>query len=265
MGLHYFNSPFPHPLCFWHFFSFSTSLLLPTHLPLPSCMCAQSCNPMDYSLSGSSVHDLSRQEYWSGLPFPSPLRKSFPLRPFPFACQLLAYFINFYHLIHLSLSTVCPHLSLLTTIDHGESWHWAHHLLIVPLCLAIILGELKVHVDRILVTLSSQCFNFLISNNLYFCYTLSYTQGYNLWFVEIFLLWNVTCHSVFTDFHLLGSFIFLIPSVLSLTRTSVSYFLYFPQSLEPPPGLFTFSFQSIHVANKILPLLSQVLLHMHGL
>ena len=29
--------------------------------------------PMDYSSSGSSVHGISqRQEYWSGLPFPSP-------------------------------------------------------------------------------------------------------------------------------------------------------------------------------------------------
>ena len=27
---------------------------------------------MDYSLSGSSVHEFSRQEYWSALPFPSP-------------------------------------------------------------------------------------------------------------------------------------------------------------------------------------------------
>ena len=30
------------------------------------------CNPMDYSLPNSSVHGISRQEYWSGLPFPSP-------------------------------------------------------------------------------------------------------------------------------------------------------------------------------------------------
>ena len=30
------------------------------------------CDPMDYSPSGSSVHEFSRQEYWSGLPFPSP-------------------------------------------------------------------------------------------------------------------------------------------------------------------------------------------------
>ena len=136
-------------------------------------------------MSGSSVHDVSRQESWRGLPFPSPLRKSFPLRPFPFGCQLLACFIIIIcHLIHLSLSTVCPRLSLLSNIYHGESWHWAHHLLIVPLCLAIILGELKVHVDKILVTLASRCLSLLISNNLQLYYTLSYyIQGYNLWFV----------------------------------------------------------------------------------
>ena len=27
---------------------------------------------MDHSLSGSSVHGFSREEHWSGLPFPSP-------------------------------------------------------------------------------------------------------------------------------------------------------------------------------------------------
>ena len=46
------------------------------------CLVAQSCltlcNPMDCTLPGSSVHQdppskgFSRQEYWSGLPFPSP-------------------------------------------------------------------------------------------------------------------------------------------------------------------------------------------------
>ena len=41
---------------------------------------AQSCptlsNPMDYSLPGSSVHGFSRQEYWSGVPLPSPMKES---------------------------------------------------------------------------------------------------------------------------------------------------------------------------------------------
>ena len=35
--------------------------------------CLAFCNPMDCSLPDSSVHGiLSRQEYWSGLPCPSP-------------------------------------------------------------------------------------------------------------------------------------------------------------------------------------------------
>ena len=33
---------------------------------------SDSCDPMDCSLPGSFVHGFSRQEYWSGLPFPSP-------------------------------------------------------------------------------------------------------------------------------------------------------------------------------------------------
>ena len=40
------------------FFFSSTTLLLPTHLPPPSCTHAQSCNPMDFSPPGSSVHGL---------------------------------------------------------------------------------------------------------------------------------------------------------------------------------------------------------------
>ena len=33
---------------------------------------SDSCDPMDCNLPGSSAHGLPRQEYWSGLPFPSP-------------------------------------------------------------------------------------------------------------------------------------------------------------------------------------------------
>ena len=35
--------------------------------------CPTLCNPMDCSLPGSSPMGFSRQEYWSGLPLPSPL------------------------------------------------------------------------------------------------------------------------------------------------------------------------------------------------
>ena len=34
--------------------------------------CLTLCDPMDCSLLHSSVMEFSRQEYWSGLPFPSP-------------------------------------------------------------------------------------------------------------------------------------------------------------------------------------------------
>ena len=34
--------------------------------------CLTLCDPVDCSPPGSSVHGFSRQEYWSGLPFPSP-------------------------------------------------------------------------------------------------------------------------------------------------------------------------------------------------
>ena len=34
--------------------------------------CPTLCNPMDYSLPCPSVHGFSRQEYWSGLPGPTP-------------------------------------------------------------------------------------------------------------------------------------------------------------------------------------------------
>ena len=34
--------------------------------------CPTLCDPMNYSLPSFSVHGFSRQQYWSGLPFPSP-------------------------------------------------------------------------------------------------------------------------------------------------------------------------------------------------
>ena len=40
------------------------------------CVCVIShfylCDPIDCSPPGSSIHGISRQEYWSGLPFPTP-------------------------------------------------------------------------------------------------------------------------------------------------------------------------------------------------
>ena len=52
-------------------FFFPTTLLLPTHLPPPLCTHAQSYNPMDYSLPGSSVHGLfqARMLEWVAISF----------------------------------------------------------------------------------------------------------------------------------------------------------------------------------------------------
>ena len=36
--------------------------------------CPTLCDPMDCSLPGSSVQGFSRQEYWSGVPLPSPIK-----------------------------------------------------------------------------------------------------------------------------------------------------------------------------------------------
>ena len=33
-------------------------------------LCPTRCDPMDYSLPGSSINGIFQQEYWSGLPFP---------------------------------------------------------------------------------------------------------------------------------------------------------------------------------------------------
>ena len=52
--------------------------------------CPTLCDPMNYSLpGGSSVHGISRQEYWSALPFPSPGNLPGPgIEPWSLALQM---------------------------------------------------------------------------------------------------------------------------------------------------------------------------------
>ena len=38
--------------------------------------CPTLCDPIDGSLPGSQSLEFSRQEHWSGLPFPSPMHES---------------------------------------------------------------------------------------------------------------------------------------------------------------------------------------------
>ena len=61
-------------LCFILFYFFSsTSLLLPTHpLHQPHACVLSSVTPWTAALQALLSMDFSRQEYWSGLPFPSP-------------------------------------------------------------------------------------------------------------------------------------------------------------------------------------------------
>ena len=46
--------------------------LAPCHVCMHAQSCPTLCDPMDSSPPCSSVHEFSRQEYWSGLPYPSP-------------------------------------------------------------------------------------------------------------------------------------------------------------------------------------------------
>ena len=39
-------------------------------------LCPTLCDPMDCSLPRSSIHGIFRQEYWSGMPLPSPFQSS---------------------------------------------------------------------------------------------------------------------------------------------------------------------------------------------
>ena len=57
---------------FFFFFFSSTTLLLPTHLPPPSAHMLSHVTPWTAARQAPLSMDFSRQEYWSGLPFPSP-------------------------------------------------------------------------------------------------------------------------------------------------------------------------------------------------
>ena len=52
--------------------------------------CSTLCNPTDCSPPSSSVHGISRQEYWNGLPFPSPSDVHIPHQTWIWFCYPLA-------------------------------------------------------------------------------------------------------------------------------------------------------------------------------
>ena len=59
--------------------------------------CLTLCDPMDYSLPGSSSQGLSRQEYWSGLSCPPPGNLPDPVWNLRVLCLLKIYTIFFIH------------------------------------------------------------------------------------------------------------------------------------------------------------------------
>ena len=52
--------------------SYESFILMCMHMYTHAQSCLTLCDPMDCSPPGSSVHGISKQEYWSGLPFPTP-------------------------------------------------------------------------------------------------------------------------------------------------------------------------------------------------
>ena len=74
-----------------HIYTFTYALL---------CFVTQShvtlCYLIDCSLPGSSVHEFSRQEYWSGLPFPSPGDLPFALQGCIIFCYTAVNYIYTY-------------------------------------------------------------------------------------------------------------------------------------------------------------------------
>ena len=60
-----------------------------------SCLVVSVCDPMDCSLPGSLSMEFFRQEYWSGLPFPSPRDLPDPgVKPSLLHCRQILYHLN---------------------------------------------------------------------------------------------------------------------------------------------------------------------------
>ena len=136
---------------FFFFIFSSTSLLLPTHLPPPSCTHAQSCNPMDFSLPDSSVHGFfqARILEWVAI--------SFSTTPvFLSATHIPMYWISREVSLKMQLSYALPktnapfhkekYIELILTL-HPDHWHgaevyflrsWIILLLVLEFLIAIL-------------------------------------------------------------------------------------------------------------------------------
>ena len=110
-------------------------LLLFSHSVTKSCPTL--CDPMDYSLLGSSIPGFPQQEYWSGLPFPSPGDLPDPgIEPTSPAWQVHSLPLN-----HL----VSPHLNV-----HVNLWtKVAPHIRVcVCVCVCVLMYHTGAHVYR---------------------------------------------------------------------------------------------------------------------
>ena len=56
--------------------------------------CPSLCDPMDCSLPGSFIHEFFRQEYWSGLPFPSGIFPIQGLNTGSLHCRQILYYLS---------------------------------------------------------------------------------------------------------------------------------------------------------------------------
>ena len=104
---------------------------------------AQSCptlsDPMDCSLPGSSVHGFSRQEYWSGVPLPSPNSGSLDTSK----CWVLRIYSRPSNSLYLALAVNNIPMSK-TTPNHSSSS-------------SDISIELQIHIPTVYLTLPFGC------------------------------------------------------------------------------------------------------------
>ena len=95
-------------------------------------LCPTLFNPMDYSLPDSSVHEFSRQEYWSGLPFPTPRDRPNPGIE-PSLLHLLQWQVDSLPLSHQGGLSIFPQIQ--GSCHHFVSEHSCCEYILIPLCL----------------------------------------------------------------------------------------------------------------------------------
>ena len=93
--------------------------------------CLTLCHPMDCSPPGSSVHRFSRQEYWSGLPFPSPLDTN-DMFSFSFTMPWsdFLFYLLFYLVLALLFRKICVSMLINDLYKIPSSLFFRYYLLV---------------------------------------------------------------------------------------------------------------------------------------